>query len=212
MKEHALTSDRGSWRWVIFVLSAAFALVATRFFFLPMASAAGQDFGNHLASHGLVFYAHAGGGAIALFVGAWQWTQTSRTRRSRWHFVLGRVYVLAIAVAGLAGLWIAPNAFGGPVARLGFAALAVAWLGSTALAFSRARMRDWTNHRLWMIRSFALTFAAVTLRIWLPMMQVAGLSFDDAYRQVAWLCWVPNLLFAEWLIAREQRAARLAAN
>jgi hypothetical protein len=183
-------------------------MVATRFFFLPMSSASGGDFGRHLASHGLIFYAHVGGGAIALLAGALQWLQTSRTRRSRWHRFIGRTYVSAIAIGGVAGLWIAGNAFGGPVARSGFSTLAVAWLASTAVAFSRARSRDWTTHRVWMIRSFALTFAAVTLRLWLPMLRVAGLSFEVAYPQVAWLCWVPNLLVAEWLIAREQRSTR----
>ncbi len=53
-----------------------------------------------------------------------------------------------------------------------------------------------------MTRSYALTLAAVTLRIWLPMSQVAGIPFADAYQVVAWLCWVPNLVVAEWLIIR----------
>ena len=50
----------------------------------------------------------------------------------------------------------------------------------------------------------ALTLAAVTLRIYLPLMLgVFHWSFHSAYIAVAWLCWVPNLLIAEWLIRRE---------
>ncbi len=56
--------------------------------------------------------------------------------------------------------------------------------------------------RVWMIRSYALTFAAVTLRIWLPLSQVAGLPFAQAYPAIAWFCWVPNLIVVEWLILR----------
>ena len=31
-----------------------------------------------------------------------------------------------------------------------------------------------------------------------PLFQIAGLSFEEAYPAIAWLCWVPNLLIAEW--------------
>jgi hypothetical protein len=51
-----------------------------------------------------------------------------------------------------------------------------------------------------MVRNFALTFAAVTLRVWLPAGTAAGVPFAVAYPVVAWLCWVPNLLAAEALI------------
>jgi hypothetical protein len=52
-----------------------------------------------------------------------------------------------------------------------------------------------------MIRNYALTFAAVTLRIWLPLLsEVAGIEFVNAYRAVAWLCWIPNLYVAQRII------------
>jgi hypothetical protein len=57
-----------------------------------------------------------------------------------------------------------------------------------------------------MIRNFSLTFAAVTLRLYLPASLAAGLPFDTVYPAIAWLCWVPNLVVAEFLL-RERRAA-----
>lgn len=51
-----------------------------------------------------------------------------------------------------------------------------------------------------MTRSFALTLAAVTLRIYLPLL-ASQMSFLTAYLIVSWVCWVPNLLAAEWLVA-----------
>jgi hypothetical protein len=60
-----------------------------------------------------------------------------------------------------------------------------------------------------MIRNFSLAFAAVMLRLYLPAAVVAGADFALAYAIVAWACWVPNLLFAEWLLrntAATQRA------
>jgi hypothetical protein len=50
-----------------------------------------------------------------------------------------------------------------------------------------------------MVRNFALTFAAVTLRLWLPGSVLSGVPFEVAYPIVAWLCWVPNLVVAELL-------------
>lgn len=50
-----------------------------------------------------------------------------------------------------------------------------------------------------MVRNFALTLAAVTLRIYLPASMIAGIEFEVAYPYIAWLCWVPNLVAAELL-------------
>jgi hypothetical protein len=50
------------------------------------------------------------------------------------------------------------------------------------------------------VRNFALAFAAVTLRLWVPASFAAGLEFAVAYAVIAWLCWVPNVAAAElWL-------------
>ena len=58
-----------------------------------------------------------------------------------------------------------------------------------------------------MIRSFALLFAAVTLRIELPLLILWTGEFASAYVIVSWLCWVPNLIWAEWYIRRSRTRA-----
>jgi hypothetical protein len=58
-----------------------------------------------------------------------------------------------------------------------------------------------------MIRSFALTLAAVTLRIYLPLAMIAGLDFATAYPVIAWLSWMPNLVVAQLLVRRARGAA-----
>ena len=59
-----------------------------------------------------------------------------------------------------------------------------------------------------MLRSYSLIFGAVMLRIWLPLLIIAhGGEFIPAYRIVAWLAWVPNILLVEWLIRRGWRPA-----
>ena len=49
----------------------------------------------------------------------------------------------------------------------------------------------------------ALTFAAVTLRLYLPFPLMMGFSFVEGYRVIAWLAWVPNLMLAETFLRRE---------
>ncbi len=63
------------------------------------------------------------------------------------------------------------------------------------------------DHRQWMIRSYALMLAAVSLRLQLPLAGIYGIAFVSSYPIIAWSCWVPNLIIAEWVIAR-RRAAR----
>ncbi|MBT8185644.1 MAG: DUF2306 domain-containing protein, partial [Eudoraea sp.] len=57
-------------------------------------------------------------------------------------------------------------------------------------------------HQAFMIYSYAACFAAVTLRFWLPILSYAFGDFVTAYRIVAWLCWVPNMIFAFFWVRR----------
>jgi len=145
---------------------------------------------------------HLTGGALAITLGALQ--LNSRIRRSylavhRW---LGRCYVVAVLVGGGAGLYLAAMADGGLPSGIGFGLLGILWIGSTVTAYLCARRRRIDLHRAWMLRSYSLTFAAVTLRIWLPLSQVAGFPFLQSYQAIAWLCWVPNLIVVEWFVLK----------
>jgi|TARA_B100000315_G_scaffold258485_1_gene310808 hypothetical protein len=107
-------------------------------------------------------------------------------------------------MGGLGALGAAPTATGGVVAISGFGLLGVIWLFSGAQAYRAIRAGDVQTHRAWMMRNFALTFAAVTLRIYLGVMQGGmGLSFEESYPTVAWISWVPNLLIVEWFILNQ---------
>jgi uncharacterized membrane protein len=146
--------------------------------------------------------AHLLGGLVALATGPWQMNSRLRARALGYHRWLGRVYVVAVLVGGLGALGLASLSQEGFVTHIGFGMLAVLWLMATFQAYLRIRAGDQVRHREWMIRSFALTLAAVTLRVYLPLSQIVGIPFADAYQAVAWVCWVPNLVVAEWLVLR----------
>ena len=64
---------------------------------------------------------------------------------------------------------------------------------------------DVASHRRWMMRNYALTFGAVTLRIQLGLLTgPLGFAFAQAYPLVAWLAWVPNLIVVEWWLLQRK--------
>ncbi len=57
------------------------------------------------------------------------------------------------------------------------------------------------DHKNYMIRSYALTFAAVTLRTWkLILSNILTIDLAELYVIDAWLGFLPNLLIAELII------------
>lgn len=147
------------------------------------------------------FFIHISTGGLALLIGWSQFVERFRVRYLRLHRFIGKTYVIAVLLSGISGLYIAAFATGGIISIMGFGSLAIAWLFTTVKAYTKIRKGEVDSHERWMIRSYALCFAAVTLRVWLPLMQFAiGLDFFIAYRIVAWLCWVPNLVVAEILV------------
>jgi hypothetical protein len=148
--------------------------------------------------------AHAVFSAIALLAGPWQFLPAIRRRAVSVHRWIGRIYCTAVLAGWITSVPIAAHAQTGSVASAGFLTLGAFWITTTAAAYISIRRRLVSTHREWMIRSYALTAAAITLRQYLPVAILAHIPFDTAYPVIAWLCWIPNLLFAEWLIRRGQ--------
>jgi uncharacterized membrane protein len=194
-------------RRLSWLLVAAFsllvALTASRYLQLDPATYFAEQREIYLQRE-TVLVLHVVGGMLALLLGPWQFVSRLRVRRPRVHRALGYGYVLGVALGAAAGLLLAPTAYGGVVSSLGFAALGACWAGTTLRGVMSARVGRYAEHRRWMVLSFSLSFAAVTLRLWLGAVQgfdAAGLSpvsFATAYPVVAWLCWVPNLAIATW--------------
>lgn len=187
---------------------AAYAIAA--YALLPLGTVLHPDIRASFASHGTgVVYLHVFGAAVALILGPLQFWASLRGRRPGLHRWFGSTYLaLGVGVGGLSGLVLALNAFGGVWSRTGFGTLAVLWIATGAMALQRILRGDVQGHRRWMTRNFALTLAAVMLRIYLPASIVSGMSLDLAYPVVAWLCWLPNLVIAEWLLSRSSGDAR----
>ena len=191
------------WWWLAAFLAVAIAGYSLRYVALGERAYV-PELAASFRARPLTVLTHTLFGPIALLSGLVNLLPAMRNRR-RWaaHRWIGRTYLISVLALGLAGLVMSFHAVGGVWARVGFALLALATLATSVQAYRFIKRRDIKRHREWMLRSYALIFGAVTLRIWLPILIVIyGGQFIPAYQWVAWLSWVPNLLFVEWIIRR----------
>ncbi len=191
-------------------LSILVALASYRFLLLGLHPSF-PEMGGHIDRARVAFLAHVIAAPVALGVGAFQFMARLRARAPGLHRWSGRLYAAAILIAALGALGMTGTANGGLPVQIGFGLLSTFWIATTAIGVRLAMQGRVAAHRPWMIRSFALTFAAVTLRLYLAPMMAAGMSYEAAIPILAWICWVPNLLVAEMLIRRRATVGRVAA-
>ncbi len=160
------------------------------------------------------FFVHVYASLWVLFAGFTQFSRKLLRSRPRLHRTLGYIYVCdVLLVTGPAGLLMGFYANGGLYSRIAFVSLALLWIFFTAMALVKARQKKFREHRQYMIRSYALTLSALTLRAWkYAITNTVELPPMDVYRTVAWLGWGVNLLVAEWIIRRqnERRAKKIS--
>ncbi|MFD2101591.1 DUF2306 domain-containing protein [Flagellimonas iocasae] len=200
-------SARNKVAWVVFALLA----ICIGLYPLAYFTSSG-DFGlaaskpEEIASNQIWrigFYGHIIFGGLALLTGWSQFSKKLRSRKLNLHRTLGKVYVICALISGACGVYIAHYADGGLIPALGFICLGIVWIYTTIKAYLAIRKKDLSLHQGMMIYSYAACFAAVTLRIWLPLLTIALGEFLVAYKIVAWLCWVPNMIFAHLWVRRK---------
>lgn len=192
---------------VLMVFAAANGILAMRYLLPHVPLAAPLP---NFKLHRFALALHASCAGVALLVGPFQIAEGFRIRWRSLHRTLGWVYVIAIAIAGVSAMVLAPQANFGPIAGFGFFTLAVVWLIATGTALGMAIQHRFQDHRRWMLRSYALTAAAITLRVLLPASAVMGLPPGPSYRTIAWMCWLINLGIVEiYLFVRPDAASPL---
>lgn len=166
--------------------------------FLTTKSDATND--NGLFRYG--FYVHITSSLWVLIAGLLQLVPALYRWRPKLHRTLGKIYVVSIlALAAPSGLILAGFANGGLAAKVGFAMQGVVWWLATWQAYRMARQRRWLPHAEWMLRAYAITLAAMSLRL-----ESYGLHHFlhtkpiETYLTVTWLSWTGNLLLAEVLV------------
>ncbi len=147
-------------------------------------------------------YIHVVGSLLPILIGPFQFFYAFRKKFMNLHRSLGKIYVFTILFMGVpTGYYMAIFANGGIFAVLAFLILSTLWLTTTYLAYTKIRQRKIKAHEDWMKRSYAITFAAVTLRLWTDILpNDFGVAHNETLVLAAWLAWIPNLIIAETLI------------
>jgi uncharacterized membrane protein len=197
----AFTTGRMILLWLLCPLVA----IASWRFMIGGVSETMSGFLYHAELRPIVFYTHITLAPAALFLVPFQLWPRLRMKRLGLHRILGRVYGLAIFFSGISGFLLAVTTRSGTAAAWGFALLSIAWMAATFYGIAQAMRGNQNLHRCWMIRSMALTMAAVTLRIYLVISELSGVPYEVSAGIIAWLCWVPNLLVAELILQMSNR-------
>jgi uncharacterized membrane protein len=156
-----------------------------------------QVFGFYWPRRGWLLL-HVGAGIVALLTGPGQlWLGLNRKRLAL-HRKLGIVYMAAVAVSSVAAFYLAAHTDLGWVFGAGLTGLAIAWIVTTGLAFAAVRRGLIHQHQEWMIRSYVVTFAFVSFRIFAGILQAAQVgTLQEQLGAASWFCWAAPLLVTE---------------
>lgn len=152
-----------------------------------------------------IFYVHVYSSIFALMAG---FIAVFFDKKLKYlHRFSGRIYVFTtLLFSALSGVYIGVFANGGLVAKVSFVILGILWFYTTYKSYVEIRKGNVQQHQFWMWRSYALALSAITLRMWkVILVYLFHPNPMDVYQIIAWLGWVPNLLFVEYLIKKQNR-------
>lgn len=157
----------------------------------------------HIRSWRFSFYIHVFVSTIVLLAGLLQFSRYLLYRKPRVHRWAGKTYAAVVLfLSGPSGMVMSFYANGRWPARTSFIILSFLWLLFTALGWQLAMKRRWSAHSHMMLRSYALTLSAITLRFYAYLLGYFNIALHPvtAYVLISWLSWTLNLLVAEWMI------------
>jgi len=149
------------------------------------------------------FYIHIFTSPIALIAGVTQFSATIMRKAPKFHRWMGKAYVFVVLFISAPGaMAMAFHANYGLPAVVSFVFLTTLWFSFTLLAYYFVRKKDYIAHSEFMLRSYALTFSAVTFRLITYYFTYMKFQVKPAeiYFIAAWMSWVPNLIIAEIMI------------
>lgn len=153
------------------------------------------------------FYTHVFSAFLLLACGLTQFSTNILGTYRKWHSIIGKFYAWELFLINVpTGMVLSVTAIGPLAAKLGFVVLDCLWFWFTLKAVVAIKHGNVLLHKHFMMRSYALTFSAITLRI-INVITMFYLHYDPivVYTIVAWMGWLPNLMFVEILIRRQTR-------
>jgi uncharacterized membrane protein len=151
-----------------------------------------------------IFYIHVYTAIFSLLAGFTQFNDRILRNYPNLHRKIGYLYLISVVfLAAPSGIFMGYYANGGLFAQISFILLGIFWIFFTLQAIIAIKKRDIALHRQFMLRSFALAFSAITLRLWkVVLVYLFEPAPMDVYLIIAWLGWIPNLLVIEYFIKK----------
>ena len=152
---------------------------------------------------------HISGGLIALTLGPFQFWKSFRNKFINTHRWMGRIYLTAILIGTISATYLAWTS----AIRVNFSwafalqGLAFAWITTASMAYISVMRRHIIQHKEWMIRSYVVTFAFVTIR-WLADLPIAIQlmnKFEERGPTIIWLSWTIPLLITEIVLSWKKK-------
>ena len=144
---------------------------------------------------------HIAFAVIALITGPIALSRKIRIKLLLMHRWAGRIYVGSIALNYIPSLYASFYATGGLPSTIGFFILNTLWLVSTLRGLWFARMKKSKLHSEWMVRSYVLSLANMTIYILVTIFhRVLDLEYEFSYTLAVWLCSILNLTLTELII------------
>ncbi|GED16982.1 DUF2306 domain-containing protein [Aneurinibacillus migulanus] len=141
---------------------------------------------------------------IALMTGPFGVIKRIRMKSLKFHRWNGRIYVLSIVLNYIPGMYVSFFATGGWLSTIGFIILNTLWIATTIIGYFYIKKKQIVPHSQWMVRSFFLSFANMTIYIIVAIAHYAmSLTYGTSYTIAVWLCWILNLLLAELFIRKK---------
>lgn len=136
-----------------------------------------SEYRSELIRKFAILLPHVITGAIAIALGPLLFSTRFRTRHLKRHRILGRVYVISIAITAPLAAILQLRQPGGIIA-FGNIVMSILWFGCTLAAYITARNRQLVAHRQWMVRSYMFTLNFIFTRVLNPIPAYAKMSED----------------------------------
>lgn len=143
--------------------------------------------------------AHGVFGAMALFIGPFQFAERFRRNHLSVHRLMGRLYVVGAIVSSLTAVPIAIIL--GPPELIPAATIqSIGWMSTTLIALYCIRTGRVAEHREWMIRSFPFAMVFLVARVLLAVPPIGGLGLLGlivvVWSTIALAAFLPSVVIA----------------
>lgn len=164
-----------------------------------------KQFIYHIKTWRWSFYLHVFSSSFIILAGLFQFNRYIIHKQKKIHKICGYIYIsLLLLLSGPASLIMGLYANGGVFVQISFILLALLWIGCTFFALYFVLTKNYEAHGRFLLRSYALTLSAITLRLYLFLFDYFRLPLGpiESYTLVAYLSWIPNLIVAEIVIKK----------